>query len=93
MFKDRFDKPHLPNQAETRTGFYVTPLLERKVQYGKMRKEENMKSVRDELRAQNIVFEKSDTWTTLLTLLKKDKGDLKYSKPKIEYSRFITKNA
>ena len=38
VFKDKFSKPHKPNQAETRPRFYVTPLVEGKVQFGKMKK-------------------------------------------------------
>ena len=38
VFKDGFSKPHRPNQAETRPGFYVTPLVEGKVQFGKIKK-------------------------------------------------------
>ena len=38
VFKDGFSKPHRSNQAETRPGFYVTPLVEGKVQFGKIKK-------------------------------------------------------
>ena len=93
IFKDGYNKPHRPNQAETREGFYVTPLLQGKVQYGKMKKEENIKSVRDELSARNIQFSNKDNWTKLLTLLKEDEGDGKFFKPVIEYNRFITNDA
>ena len=38
VFKDGFSKPHRPNQAETWPEFYVTPLVEGKVQFRKMKK-------------------------------------------------------
>ena len=69
---------------------YTSPL---KVQYRKMKKEENIKAVRDELRARNIEFALTNNWKTLLTLLKDHEGDSKYFKPVIAHGRFITNDA
>ena len=37
-FEEGFNKPHRPTQAETQTGFYVTPLVQGEVQFRKMKK-------------------------------------------------------
>ena len=58
-----------------------------------MKKEENIKAVRDELRARNIEFALTNNWTKLLTLLKDHEGDSKYFKPVIDHGRFITNDA
>ena len=48
----------------------------------KIKKDDNIKQVRDVLRARNISFELKDNWTHLIALLKKDEGDNKYFPPK-----------
>ena len=88
-FKENYGRERVLTQAEQRPGYFVTPLLEGKHQYGKMKKDDNMKQVRDELRARNVPFELNDNWTHLISLLKKDEGDDKYFFPKTDYSAFI----
>ena len=48
-----------------------------------------MKQVRKELKAKNIDFELSYTWTKVLTKLKYHKGNTKYFKPVTEYDCFV----
>ena len=89
-FKDNINRPHVPTQAETRQGCFITPLLLGKHQYGKIKKEDNMKVVREELKARQGAFGKSDGWMKLLTLLKAHEGDNKYFSPVTDYDNFVS---
>lgn len=55
-----------------------------------MKKEDNMKAVREELKARQVAFEKSDGWMKLLTLLKAHEGDNKYFSPVTDYDNFVS---
>ena len=90
LFRDNFHKPHLPNQMENRSGFFITPLMQNKIQYGKLKRDENIMQIRRELEARRVNFEASDNWTRLLTLLKENENDQKYFKPVTDYQVFIT---
>ena len=90
LFRDNFHKPHLPNQMDNWPGFFITPLMQNKIQYGKLKRDENIMQIQRELEARRVNFEASDNWTRLLTLLKENENDQKYFKPVTDYQVFIT---
>ena len=68
----------------------LTPPLEGKIQYHKMKKNHNMEAVRDKLVARNLQasFTNENNWTSLLELLKQDKNNNKYINSLTAYKRF-----
>ena len=69
--------------------------MEGKIQYGKMKKLENMEPVREELRARSVEFEMSSGWKELINLLKEHENKtnqnshVKYFFPLTAYNNFI----
>eukprot|EP00957_Ditylum_brightwellii_P016552 1244250-Ditylum_brightwellii.AAC.1 len=61
-----------PNVYQQRSGVTLTPLMEGKVQYHKMKKEHNIIAVREELCALGVPFLPSTNWRTLIKLLKEN---------------------
>eukprot|EP00957_Ditylum_brightwellii_P190058 14468724-Ditylum_brightwellii.AAC.1 len=50
-----------PNQYQRQTGTTLTPLLQGKIQYGKLHKKYNMEAVQEELLAHGVHFEATTT--------------------------------
>ena len=53
----------------------LTPLMEGKIQYGKMKNLENIDPVRNELRARSVHFKISTGWKELIKLLKEHENE------------------
>ena len=64
-------------------------MIEDKIQYGKLNRDDNIYQIRNELQARNIQYENTATWTDLLGLLKIDEDDDKYFLPRTDYHKFI----
>ena len=79
-----------PNMYQRRVVQTLTPLIERKIQYGKLKKKYNMQQIRSELTARglSIKFDEKTNWTTLIKLLKEHEKDKKYFKPLTSYDSF-----
>ena len=83
-----------PNRFQRREGYTLTPLMEGKIQYGKMKKKDNMDAVRDELRVRCISFDSSTGWKEMIKLLKEHERKTnntvhdKYFRPLTEYDNF-----
>ena len=75
LVKSKYANTPAPNIYEHRTGQTLTPLIQGKIQYHKMKKEHNLASVRNELLQRNISFNEQTNWTALLKLLKENEGD------------------
>ena len=90
VFQSNYNKPHIPNALESQQGYHITPLLLGKIQYEKMKRDENINQVWLELQAHNIQFNRTDNWTQLFTLLKSYEGDDKYFKLVTAFSNFVT---
>ena len=88
LVKSKYANTPAPNVYERRTGQTLTPLIQGKIQYHKMKKEHNVASVRNELVHRNISFDEGTNWTTLLKLLKANEGDKKYFRPLTDYDAF-----
>ena len=92
VFKERFHQPHVPNSLENRPGYHTTGLVEGKVQFGLLKKDDNFLQVKRELQARNIPFDPRANWTTLLNALKENEGDNKWFFPQIGYDSFVLGN-
>ena len=77
-----------PNQYERRTGQTLTPLMQGKIQYHKLKKAHNLEQVRNELKERELPFDQTTNWTALLKILKEDEQDKKYFKPRTNYDNF-----
>ena len=77
-----------PNLYERRTGQTLTPLMDGKIQYHKMKKAHNLEAVRDELRERGCAFDQTTNWTALLKILKEHEHDNKFFKPQTDYDTF-----
>ena len=86
--KQKYSNTPAPNVYERRTGQTLTPLIQGKIQYHKMKKDQNMIAVRNELLARNVMFDDETKWIALLKLLKENEGDKKYFKPLTNYDAF-----
>jgi len=73
------------NIYKCRVGQTPTPLLEGKIRYEKLLKDQNFESVRAEILARHIAFPPEINWRDLIKLLKNDKGDPKYFTPITNY--------
>ena len=67
--KQSYSNNPAPNRFQRREGYTLTPLLEGKIQYGKMKKKDNMDAVRDELKARMVGFRNEIGWKEIITLL------------------------
>ena len=88
LVKSKYANTPAPNIYEHRTGQTLTPLIQGKIQYHKMKKEHNLAAVRNKLSERNILFNEQTNWTTLLKLLKQNEGDKKYFRPHTNYDQF-----
>ena len=61
---------------------------ERKVQYARLRKNDKINIVREELTMRNVAFESTTNWTNLLTLLKENEGNLRSFLPHLPKDQF-----
>lgn len=79
-----------PNVYERRTGQTLTPLLDGRIQIGKLKKVHNMDAIRNELTARGMGerFNAATNWTNLLKLLKEHEKDNKYFRPLTDYDAF-----
>ena len=79
-----------PNMYQRRSGQTLTPLIEGKVQYGKMLKKHNMEAVQNELLARGLSdkFNNKTNWTNLLKLLKENENNNKNFTPLTKYDSF-----
>ena len=74
--------------SQTTTRYELTPLLEGKIQYHKMKRDHNIEQVRLECQARGLQFDHRTNWTSLLKLIKGDEKDNKFFKPKTNYDNF-----
>ena len=83
------DNPVL-NVYERRAGQTLTPLLDGRIQIGKLKKVHNMEAIRNELTARGMGehFNAETNWTNLLKLLKEHEKDKKYFRPLTDYDAF-----
>lgn len=79
-----------PNVYQRRTGQTLTPLIEGKIQFGKMLKKHNMEAVKGELLARGLgdKFDNNTNWTNLLKILKEHEKNKKYFTPLTNYDAF-----
>ena len=75
-------------QQQEQKKYDLTPLLEGKIQYGKMKRDHNIDQIQRECKARNLRYEANTNWTTLIQLIKADEKDNKYFKPKTDYDLF-----
>ena len=76
------------NVYERRQGQTLTPLLEGKIQYGKLLKAHNLDAVCAEVTARGIAFLPTTNWTSLLKIIKEHEGNTKFFKPLTDYTNF-----
>ena len=74
VFRENYDKPHVPNALELREGYHINPLIDDNIQIGNMRKDENIEQVRLWLQARIVQFGSNTNCTDLLRLLKYQEG-------------------
>ena len=77
----------LRTQEESST-YELTPLLQGKIQYAKMKKADNLDQIRRECEARNLPFLPTTNWTNLINLIKRDEKDNKFFKPVSDYDQF-----
>jgi len=84
------DNNPAPNVYQRRTGQTLTPLIEGKIQFGKMLKKHNMEAVKGELLARELgdKFDNNTNWTNLLKILKEHEKNKKYFTPLTNYDAF-----
>ena len=58
---ERFEPPHVPNSLETQTGFYMTGLVAGKVQYGLLRKDDNILQLKKNYKNNTYILMKEQT--------------------------------
>ena len=71
-----------------RIGYELTPLLLGKIQYAKLRRDNNIEQVRKECDARGLVFNKETNWTNLIKLIKEHEKDAKFFMPRTDYNLF-----
>ena len=76
------------NVYKRRVGQTLTPLLQCKIKYGKLKKEPNFDAVRAEVLARHIAFPPDINWRDLIKLLKNHEGDPKFFTPVTNYDHF-----
>ena len=79
-----------PNVYERRSGQTLTPLIDGRIQYGKMLKKYNTEAIQGELQARGLgdKFDDKTNWTTLIKLLKEHEKDKRYFRPLTDYNKF-----
>ena len=83
-----------PNRYQRREGCTLTPLMEGKIQYGKMIKVHNIDAIRKELQARSATVDGNTGWLTLIKLLKENESNSnnnahdKYFCPVTAYDNF-----
>ena len=85
---ETIDTAPAQNVYKCRQGQTLTPLLEGKIQFGKLLKSHNLDAVRDEVTARGIVFLPTTNWTSLLKIIKENEGNNKFFKPLTDYTNF-----
>ena len=74
--------------SQTTTRYELTPLLEGKIQYHKMNRDDNIEQVKLECQVQGLQFNHGTNWTSLLKFIKGDENNNKLFKPKTNYDNF-----
>ena len=89
--KSRIPLSLAPNVYQQRVGQTLTPLIQGKIQYGKLLKKHNIEQVRCELikRGEGEKFDERTKWTALIKLLKRHEKDNKYFMPLTNYDAFM----
>ena len=77
-----------PNVYERRTGQTLTPLMQGKIQYHKLKKAHNLAQIRNELTARQLSFDQMMNWTKLISILKQHEGNKKFFHPLTNYDAF-----
>ena len=77
-----------PNVYQRRTGQTLTPLMQGKIQYHKLKKDHNLAQIKNELTERRLHFDPNTNWTALLSILKQDEGNKKYFHPRTNYDMF-----
>ena len=62
---------------------------ETKIQFSKLRKNENIASIREELTLRNVTFDARTNWTNLLTILKENEESMRSFVPLLPKQRFV----
>ena len=92
--KASYSNNPLPNRYQRRSGYTLTPLMQGKIQYGKMRKNDNIEAVREELKARLVDFDSNTGWKDMIKLLKTHEKRTnavahdKYFSPSTPYTNF-----
>lgn len=86
--KDRIRNTPAPNIYQRRTGQTLTPLIQGKIQFHKLKKKYNTKQIKDELVKRGIEFDNRQNWTTLIKLLKQHEKDNNFFTPLTPYDSF-----
>ena len=93
--KGSYSKNPQPNRFQRREGYTLTPLMQGKIQYGKLRKKYNMEAVSEELRKRSINHNHDTGWMEMIKLLKTHENSSntnaceKYFFPLTTYANFI----
>lgn len=87
--KSRINNSPAPNVYQRRTGETLTPLIQGKIQFHKLKKKFNIQQIRSELREREIEFEQNENWTTLIKRLKQHENNNKYFTPLTPYDSFL----
>ena len=61
VFKENYDKQHVPNSLENRPGYHIMSFIEDEIQYGKLNKEDKICHIKNELKARSIDFNETET--------------------------------
>ena len=93
--KFKYSATPVPNKYQIRTGTTLTPMMQGKIQYGKMKKGDNMEAIRREVTSRGIAYTRSTEWKQLIELIKsheltRDKSSThpKFFRPVTDYSNF-----
>eukprot|EP00957_Ditylum_brightwellii_P145983 11116777-Ditylum_brightwellii.AAC.1 len=60
----------VPNACKRRVGVILTPLVEGKVQIGKLKQDINKQAIRHNLKSRGVIYTETTNWCTLSKLLK-----------------------
>ena len=90
-FKDTMHNTPAPNAYERRRGQTRTPFMQGKIQFRKLRKQDNIQAVKNELIIRGLEHQilPEHNWTQLCALLKQNENDAKYFKPLTSMNQFV----
>ena len=92
--KERYSNNPAPNRFKRREGYTLTPLMQGKIQYGKMKKKDNIDAVREELKVRLVNFDSNAGWKEMIKLLREHENKTnedaheKYFRPLTAYTNF-----